>query len=53
MGKVLVFFAVWYDFIVGDDWRVAPPTRNPVCTARSHPVKWFSACAQHSFRMMA
>ncbi|MDT5081170.1 MAG: hypothetical protein QOJ80_5807 [Mycobacterium sp.] len=23
MGKLRAFFAFWYDFIVGDDWRVA------------------------------
>ena len=23
LGKVKGFFAFWYDFIVGDDWRVA------------------------------
>jgi hypothetical protein len=23
MGKLRGFFAFWYDFIVGDDWRVA------------------------------
>jgi hypothetical protein len=23
MSKIRAFFAFWYDFIVGDDWRVA------------------------------
>ncbi|MGH3640327.1 MAG: hypothetical protein ACRDUX_15010 [Mycobacterium sp.] len=23
MNKVRAFFAFWYDFIIGDDWRVA------------------------------
>ena len=23
LGKLKGFFAFWYDFIVGDDWRVA------------------------------
>ncbi len=23
MAKLRAFFAFWYDFIVGDDWRVA------------------------------
>jgi hypothetical protein len=23
MSKIRPFFAFWYDFIVGDDWRVA------------------------------
>jgi hypothetical protein len=23
MGRLRAFFAFWYDFIVGDDWRVA------------------------------
>jgi hypothetical protein len=23
LNKVRAFFAFWYDFIVGDDWRVA------------------------------
>jgi lysylphosphatidylglycerol synthetase-like protein (DUF2156 family) len=23
MNKITAFFAFWYDFIVGDDWRVA------------------------------
>jgi hypothetical protein len=23
MGKVTGFFRFWYDFIVGDDWRIA------------------------------
>ncbi|MCL2395354.1 MAG: hypothetical protein FWC87_11790 [Acidimicrobiaceae bacterium] len=23
LGKLKAFFAFWYDFVVGDDWRVA------------------------------
>jgi hypothetical protein len=51
MNKIKAFFAFWYDFIVGDDWRVAVAVvlalvvTYAVSTTTSIPAWWLLPAA--------